>query len=224
MIDITGEIVSSLIVLLLYGAIFAGAEIAHRRLHLDPEVTRKITHVAGGILALFLPYFFQSPWTVVILGVLFFVALILTKRTAAIRSVHDVERRTNGEIYFPLALALTYLAAHQTDTFHFYPVAILSLALGDTAAWLVGRRYGKHHYQMFGDNKSIEGSIGMAFTCTIIVLVAMFIHDSHMAARAMVLAPFVGMLAAVLEAISPRGTDNLTVPLGVWGMLALTLG
>lgn len=224
MTDFTGEILSSLIVLLLYAAIFGGAEFAHRRFRLDPEVTRKIAHVAGGLLALFLPSFFQSHWTVVILGVLFFLVLALTKRAAVIRSVHDVERRTNGELYFPLALAATYLAASLTNTFHFYPVAILSLTLGDTTAWLIGRRYGKHRYQMFGDNKSVEGSVGMACACTVIVLVGMFVHDPHTAARAMVLAPFAGMLAAVLEAISPRGTDNLTVPLGVWGILTLTLG
>lgn len=224
MTDLSGEIVSSLIVLLLYGAIFTAAELAHRHFRLDPEITRKITHVAGGILALFLPYFFQSHWTVVILGLLFFLALVLTKRFALIRSVHDVRRSTNGEIYFPLALALTYLVAGLTDTFQFYPAAILALTLGDTTAWLVGRQYGKYHYTIFGDKKSVEGSIGMAIACTAIVMTSMFIHDAHSAALSMVVAPFAGTLAAVLEAVSPRGTDNLTVPLGVWGMLALTLG
>lgn len=224
MIDVSREVLSSVIVLLLYGGIFAGAEYAHRRFRLDAEVTRKVTHVAGGILALFLPLFFRSHWTVLILGVLFFLLLIATKRMAIMRSVHDVERSTNGEIYFPLALAFTYLAASLSDTFQFYPAAILALTLGDTAAWLVGKRYGTHHYHMFGDRKSVEGSIGMAFTCTAIVLVVMFVHDPRAAALSMVIAPFAGMLGAVLEAISPRGTDNLTVPLGIWGMLALTLG
>lgn len=219
MTDLTGEITSSVIVLVLYGAIFAAAELAHRRLHLDAEITRKITHVCGGILALFLPHFFESHWTVLILGILFFLVLFITKRTRLVQSVHDVDRSTNGEIYFPLALALTYLVASITDTFAIYPVAILALTLGDTAAWLTGKLRGKYRYQIFGDWKSVEGSIAMGLTGTAIVIVFLFINYPDTAAQMLIIGPLAGTLGAVLEAISPRGTDNLTIPLGIWLLL-----
>lgn len=221
MIDLPKELTSSLIVLLLYGGIFAGAEFAHRRFRLDPEVTRKITHVAGGSLALFLPHFFQSHWTVLVLGLLFFLVLLLTKYKALIRSIHDVERSTNGEMYFPLALALTYLAASLTDTFDLYWAAILALTLGDTMAWLIGKHYGKYKYQIFGDWKSVEGSVAIGLTCTAIIVGFLFIRNPETAARILIMAPLVGTFAAIMEAISPRGTDNLTIPLGTWFLLWL---
>lgn len=224
MTGLTHELVGAVVILLLYGGVFIGAELAHSRFRLHPEVTRKIAHVAGGLIALALPYIFDSYWTVVILGALFALTLTVTRRRKMIRSVHEVRRSTHGEIYFPAALALTFLACSLTGTFRFYPVAILALTFGDTAAWYVGSRFGSLTYTIFGDTKSWEGTGAIALTTAAIVLGTSLEWGSMELANRLALASGAGILAALLEAFSPKGTDNLTIPLGVWGLLWTTVG
>ncbi|MGE3802120.1 MAG: diacylglycerol/polyprenol kinase family protein [Candidatus Kapaibacterium sp.] len=219
MIDYSHEGFAILITLALYGTLFAGAEFLYRKLKLDPEVSRKITHIVGGFIALALPLLFQSYWTVVILGLVFFLTLLTTKRSGVVQSVHNVERQTAGELYFPLALAVIFTLSSITDTFHLYTPVMLALALGDSAAWYVGSRYGKHRYHLFGERKSVEGSIAIAVVIAIIATVSLILQNTTSTLFALLLGVGTGVLISTLEAVSPRGTDNLTVPIGMWGAL-----
>ncbi|MFZ5981392.1 MAG: diacylglycerol/polyprenol kinase family protein [Candidatus Zixiibacteriota bacterium] len=87
--------------------------------------------------------------------------------------------------------------------FYEKPVAVAALAfiiVGDTLAALIGRKFGRHKF----GNKSVEGSLG-CLAGTILVALA-----------APGLALTVGLLGAVtatvVEALSTRIDDNVTVP------------
>lgn len=87
-------------------------------------------------------------------------------------------------------------------------IATLCVALGDAIAEPIGLRFGKHKYAARAikgpsSQKSIEGSLGVFIVCTLILLI--FTQN-------IILAILLGFLLAIVEGISPRGTDNITIP------------
>ena len=94
----------------------------------------------------------------------------------------------------------------------------LSLSLGDGIGGAVGRKLGRHHYRTWGKTKSYEGSRAVGVAAAIGVTLAARLCDQPIA-LATVLG--LGALAALAEAMAPRGTDNLLVPAAVASAAAL---
>jgi len=114
-----------------------------------------------------------------------------------------------------------------------YDVAVaMALTWGDALAALVGRRYGRHCYQIWGGERSLEGSTAMFAVSAATIFPALALlpgsslcpYAAQIETTQVLTAALLGAGAATLaEAASPRGTDNLSVPLVAAGM-ALLLG
>jgi len=92
--------------------------------------------------------------------------------------------------------------------------ALLALALGDGLGGAFGRRFGHHGFRApGGKRKSFEGAVVVALGAATGAAVAGSLFDQPLTAAAIVL---LGTVAAVVEALAPRGTDNLLVPAAVW--------
>jgi phytol kinase len=93
-------------------------------------------------------------------------------------------------------------------------VALLALSLGDGVGGAVGRRFGRHRYRV-GDakTKSLEGSIAVAVAAAAGILVAAQVFAAPLSPVAVLL---LAAIAALVEAFSPRSTDNLLVPAAVF--------
>ena len=92
---------------------------------------------------------------------------------------------------------------------------ILPMAYGDSAAALVGERYGRRRHGLVS-GKSLEGSLGMFAASLLSLAVSMVFFSSlysFSVAEKMVPALVVVVIATFVEYFSPRGFDNLTVPL-----------
>ena len=75
----------------------------------SPELSRKIIHVTLGLTVLSFPYVFESHITVMILGLLSFLALFALRKVPFLRKkfgegLFGVERKSYGEIYFIAAV------------------------------------------------------------------------------------------------------------------------
>ena len=140
--------------------------------------------------------------------------------------VDGVERRSQGDLYFPIAVATLFWLAHRSDPVTgklLFCVPVLLLTLGDSAAALVGIRFGRHTFTAGDGTKSVEGSLAcfaVAYLCTALPLLA-FSRLGH--AQALVLAAVVGLSAALIEAVSWGGLDNLFLPLGAYALLQANL-
>jgi dolichol kinase len=89
------------------------------------------------------------------------------------------------------------------------PVAICAIAfiaLGDTAAAMVGRRWGKHKF----GRKSVEGSLGFLITASAI---AVFFNQVYGNNLPLLVGLSGALVATLVEAMSIRSDDNLTVPI-----------
>lgn len=218
--NLQADIVPSLLVALLYIALFAGAEIWSRIASPDVETTRKMVHFGGGIIALFFPVLFSSHWPVLILASLFTIILLITKRSSFLRSVQGVERTTIGEIIYPLAIYTVFLLATISGSYRNYAIAILILAMADAAAGIVGRRYGRHRYHVSGGSKSLEGSAAFFAVTFSIIIAGLLAGGAQPVPEIMAAAMLVALLLTGVEAVAPKGADNVTVPLGAWYLLS----
>jgi phytol kinase len=188
------------------------AETLRRHRLASPEATRKLVHALSGLQAAAFPWLFASGWSVLLLTASYAALMALTREIGALGSVHGVRRRTAGGLYYPLAVAVMFLlAGHRPEV---YVPAMLVLALADPAAALVGRSWGLTRYHLCGGRKTLEGSLAFlacAFACVYLSLglltplgpLALLLWSLHVA-----------VLATGLEALAPRGSDNLAIPLG----------
>lgn len=87
------------------------------------------------------------------------------------------------------------------------------MGYGDGLAAVIGRRFGLMKYHIFGNTKSYVGSLTMLIVsflvCTVILWAATPVFWGIILLQALILAVF----ATIVEAVSPFGLDNLTVPL-----------
>jgi dolichol kinase len=211
------EIGRAALVSALYLTVFATAELWRWRRSPPAEWTRKLVHVGGGLIALFLPWLLHSHWTVLILGIGFAAVLAITARKGWLQSVHGVERRSEGGIYFPIAIYLVFLLS--ADRPEFYLIAILVLVLSDALAALVGTAYGRTHYTVETGRRSVEGSTVFFLVTFLGVHLPLLLLTDVPRASSVLIAVQIALLVTFLEAITLRGGDNLVVPLATYFLL-----
>ena len=121
------------------------------------------------------------------------------------------------------AISYTLLALFFASRPIIIAAGILPMAYGDSAAAVVGEKFGRRKYKLLA-TKSLEGSIAMFFAAFLSMTVGFiffsFLH-SFAVSRILFNALGVALVTTVVESISPRGCDNLTVPFA--GALTLIL-
>ena len=84
--------------------LFVTGEVLRRVFAVETEYTRKLSHMGAGFIVVAFPWLLQHTLTVAVLALAFFALLLAGKVTGLLQSVHDVERRTSGAYYYPLAV------------------------------------------------------------------------------------------------------------------------
>lgn len=213
--------------------LIALAELLRRALRAPQELTRKLVHIGAGMWVFgVLALFDHWQW-----GVLPFASFIvgnyLFYRYRVFGSM-DSDNGTPGTVYFALAITLLFaLLWRPQGPLDRAPIAAagaMALTWGDALAALVGRRYGWHRYRVGRTVRSWEGSAALVVAATIsMFLVLTLLPGSALSplatpiapARALAVALVGASVAAGAEALSPHGTDNLSVPLVATGVLLL---
>ena len=214
------EFCGAIALAILTGAIFGLGEFLRRRGILSPEQSRKMLHIGGCGTALLFPVLFHSHWSVLAICGGFFVLILCLSRRGKLHAVDDVTRRSYGGILHPLALYLCYLLATFYHCIAFYEIAILVLALSDTAAALVGERYGRFRYRVDGeDYRSLEGSFFFFLVTYALVHHILLLVVGMAPLEASVLAFMIGVIVTLFESVSLGGADNLAIPIGVMAIL-----
>ncbi len=176
------------------------------------ELLRKTTHLAGFFLPL-LYIVLEKSTMLLIVGCLAGIAVIVeflkwvSERFRdlffcvfkSILRTHEQKGAITGATYYIVSILLCIFFFEKSIAI----VCIFFIILGDTAAALVGRRWGRT--RLIG-NKSLEGSAACFIVCTAITL--LWLKQLN---------PVVGItgafVATLVELLPFRIDDNLTVPL-----------
>jgi phytol kinase len=222
------------------------ADIGRRRMNLGSDFTRKIVHLFAGAAIWTVPYY-PHPWVATFVALLFVIMLGLANTDrfgrffAAMARPEDLE---HGSVRGPFwyAVSITILTAVFTftgyDEYYFVAgAAIMIMMLGDGMSAPIGMKYGANHSRIiFGSKRSLQGCLGLfifgflgamiafwwfgIFSLTVFTLGAGYINMT-------VIALVGAFTATIVELISPKGTDNVTLPMvtcAVMFLLAMQLG
>lgn len=206
------------IVLIVFCALLMTLRMWQRKYNPDPEWVRKLFHLGMGVFSLTLPYLFPTTWPVVGMCVVTVALLIALRASQKLRArfgavLGGVARHSHGEVYFSVGVAALFVLAK--DDHLTYLIAILLLTFADTAAALVGKRFGTHRL----GQKSLAGSLAFLTVAIVCIYVPLVLAGQADIVAVLLLTLSVALLLTLIEAFATRGLDNLFIPLAAYLLL-----
>ena len=184
------------------------------------EYKRKLIHLFNLAIPFGYLYFFPEKWVFVkllyIMMVILIIFYILRHKVTWVKSLfslfidsmlrsHEQEGKLTGATWVMIGAVISIILFSK-------PVAIIALifmSLGDTAAGLIGQRYGKHKIW----NKSWEGFFGGLFVCIIIGM--------NYSLLPMTISLSGAVAAMVMEILPIPLHDNFKIPLGAGAIMMM---
>jgi len=201
------------------------AEVIRRWQGYPQDFTRKFVHIGAGMWVFGVLALFEN-WTIGVIPFATFIVLnFIFYRFRLLESV-DAPDSTPGTVYFALSITLLFLMFWRTnspdDRGYIAAAGTMAMTWGDALAAIVGKRWGRHHYQIGRGRRSFEGSAAMFAASFVAMLLTLLLTPGSALSpqsvpigfNAALIASLVAALAATIaEGVSPHGTDNLSVPL-----------
>jgi len=186
--------------------------------------TRKIFHFIAFIsIAVFLKY---APSDVTVISIVIGMIYLLVscfsgKGFLWFDGMARKSDAPNEKLYviLPMASTVAGLGASWALFGHpFVEIGMLCVAIGDAVAEPVGVRWGRHKFKVYSltgkmSQRSIEGSLSVFLACALIIFLV---------SGSVTVSLLIGFSLSIIEAISPRGTDNFTVLAGASALLWLS--
>jgi len=216
-----GNIWGLILSLVLVFGIILLSQLLVKLFHLTKEESRKLVHIGVSNWWLVAMLAFDSWQWAIIPAVIFIVLNLISWYTGAFSAMERQPRNPHnlGTVYFPISLSiLVILTWHDSPVFaeaapYIGGLGILAMGYGDGLAALVGTRSGRRKYNILGTTKSLEGSLAMFIGSLVPIFILLMLGAQLGFLPALAYAVALATLATLVEAITPWGLDNLTVPL-----------
>ena len=188
-------------------------------LQISQKNSRRFLHIMIGNLLFVIPFFTSNIYPTLVAApfiLLTFLASpyspLKSKRFERLASITE-EGHPLGLVYY--AISYTILAFFFASDPYIVAAGILPMAYGDSTASYLGERYGKRIYNLL-TRKSLEGSaamfVGSILSLTVGLAFFSVFYPLHIST--LILATIATAIVTTLaESLSPRGLDNLTVPI-----------
>jgi phytol kinase len=202
------------------GTIVLISELLHRYTDTNPEQVRKVVHIGTGNVII-LAWLLDLPaWVGIVSGVLAGIITLVSYRLPILPGVNSVGRKSLGTFFYAVSIGILTAIFWYLDLPHYAVIGILIMAWGDGLAAIIGQRFGKHPYTVFGNTKSWEGTFTMFGVSYAIVSIVLLSVRGNVWQTWVVGIP-VAIVATGVESIAQWGLDNLTVPLSGAGLAFL---
>ena len=211
--DMAGVVFSYLFVFLILGL----AELFLRRGWLTSEESRKFIHIAVSNWWLIAMFLIKSYVYALIPPLTFAFLNYFSHKKRIFKSMEANRGRAGlGTVYFPISLTLLVILSWWDGLLSLNPyfgaVGVMIMGYGDGLAAVVGSRYGSKIFTIRGAKKSLEGSLIM-FAVSFLISFIIIILMANLSLKAFVLAVLIAFISTLAEAFTPKGLDNITVPL-----------
>ena len=202
--NVIGLIVASIYILV----IFLTSKVFKKK---GKEVTRKYIHIMLSNIWFISLAFFDNFIIAAILPMLFVIINSLSYKYNLIKIMEREDKKEGiGTVYYAISLTILSLVTFYINKPILALPGILIMGYGDGLAAVVGQSIKSKSFNIFGSTKSIAGSTTMFIVSLIIsVLIFAFIGVDYLIGKSILIA----FIATILEAISVKGLDNITVPI-----------
>lgn len=203
-----------------------------RRFGLSSSMSRRLVHVGVCLFVVVAPWLFASPRPLYGLAILFLVVNAVARGRGWWPALHAARPGSWGTVALPLALvpALAATWSVSPDRVYILQTAFLVLGVADPAASWAGQARAEER-----DGVEEATALGSCVfgVLTLLVTLLFALGLGWSLAQATVFALLVAPIGTIVEAISPRGWDNLflvlavvllLVPLHEGGISRATLG
>jgi phytol kinase len=202
--------------------LFGLSELLYHQFQVQAEYTRKLVHIGTGLLTLLFPLLLDSHWQVLFLCGSFAVILLASLRWGYLPSINAIQRKSHGSLCYPIAVYGAFLVYSQMlhhpnakiPSLLFFYVPVLTMALCDPAAALVGRRWPIRKFRVGSGTKSMAGMATFFIVAVILTAILMLASQPVDAPlqRVLIAAGVLGLTTCLTEAFTPHGLDNFTIP------------
>lgn len=209
---LSGDLLGLIIV---YGYVAILLFISEKILNKYKVLSRKFLHIMVGNILFILPLF-ETRWVITLLAAGPFIPLtFLMSPYSPLKFKDKISSSGHGLGLVYYAISWTVLAFLFFDKPWIIAVGIAAMSYGDGMAALIGTRYGNTKYHIFGETKSIEGSVTMYISLIFIMWISLhyynFIYPNvNLLPINYIVLSIVPLVATIFEAITPKGLDNLT--------------
>jgi len=196
----------------------------HRFITIPKEVFRKILHMIL-LGSVFVWVYAFNTWWISATGTIVFIIMVypvlaVAERKLPVYSEFLIERK-NGEIKRSLVVAFFMFAVLISVCWgwlgekYLVIASVLAWGLGDAAAALVGKRFGRHHIEgkLVEGRKSLEGTVAMFVVSFIAVIIVLLMHFSLKWYSYIPTAALTAAVCALVELYTRGGMDTITCPL-----------
>lgn len=189
------------------------------------EISRKFIHIMLGNWWIIAMIFFDNVWFASIVPALFVIINYLSYKNNLIKLMERKEQDGFGTVYYALSLLIMVIVS-----FGIFKEPILGLiptlvmAIGDGFAAIIGNRIKSKKYKLGNSRKSFAGSLTMF--CITFILIITYIFFTHqdvffLSTHWFLVSVMMAFFITYIEAVSGKGTDNITVPITTMILLIL---
>jgi len=213
------EPIKFLLVLAGLTTLVVAADMIKKIFSVESKKTREFVHASVAIVVFFAPLLFQAKLFPALLAGVFIIVNFVSVRLGMFKGM-NTDKKNLGTVYYPISFFVLVMLLWDPYPF-IVSTAMLVMGLADPAAAIFGSSVKNgHQVSAFGEKKTFEGSAAMFIVSSAATLIGLeFFKASSPVLTAL---PFVslieislsaGLMVAAIELISPKATDNLTVPL-----------
>lgn len=195
------------------GLVIGVAVLLRRFTGFSSEFIRKFIHIGVSNWWFILIAWMDNIWYALVGPVVFIIlnSVMTFGEYGGFLGMND-KKRNYGLIYFPISLLILVLLVYNGKlAVAAATIGVLSMGYGDGLAAIVGHAWGKKKLPFLTGGKTWLGTVVMFFVVGVVAYI--FAPISEVPYR-LAVAVTTGLVGAFLEAATPLGLDNVTVPLG----------
>jgi len=221
------EIEALSILAIAFIAVIAVVEYIKRRFHISGEVSRKVVHMAIGLLCIFAPFEFRNHWLILGISSIFIAILLFSRKTNWLSSIHEIERKSLGAYLLPICIYFTFMVYRYYDYDKIFYLPLIVVTISDPLASVAGMTWKRWLKQNGIErkrkySKTVIGTITFFITALVSSILFLSAQPSFATkSHVFYLSIVVSILSTVVEAISYGGWDNITVPVTAAAILAI---
>ncbi len=183
------------------------------------EVSRKFIHIMLSNWWFIAMYFFENALWASIVPLSFVVINYISYKKNLISVMERESQDGLGTVYYAISLLiLAIITFGITNKPEIGLCSVLIMGYGDGLAAVIGKRVKSYEYKIGNTKKTLVGSLTMFVITFIIIAIYLGLTGINLwAIKSIVTA----IILTIIEAVSTKGTDNITIPISACTLLFL---